>query len=289
MSYTVDASWHPLDHLYGRRRSSKLDLDATIVLVGCGGTGGFLATAIARLLIGRRARLFLVDFDRVEPPNLGRQNFQSGDLGEFKAEVLAKRIARDFGLWVSYSVLPYDEAVHKQAFEDEPAPLVLIVGAVDNAFARRAIAATLQQPNSGLFWLDLGNGFNHGQALLGNALEAEQLRNAFDPERQRCYALPAPSLQQEDLLFAPPTTADPIDCAVAVERAEQSATINQTMAAIGASYVEHLLNGTCGWMATYVDMENGTLQTIPADPNRVARVVGKPTRFLVRRSKERAA
>jgi len=51
------------------------ELDATIVLVGCGGTGGFLAEALARLLLGRRAALFLVDPDRVALENLGRQAF----------------------------------------------------------------------------------------------------------------------------------------------------------------------------------------------------------------------
>jgi tRNA A37 threonylcarbamoyladenosine dehydratase len=56
----------------GRRGEER---DATIVLVGCGGTGGFLAQALARLLLGRRAALFLVDPDRVGPENLGRQAF----------------------------------------------------------------------------------------------------------------------------------------------------------------------------------------------------------------------
>lgn len=286
MSYTIDASWHPHDSLYGRHRPGKNALEATIVLVGCGGTGGFLATSIARLLIGRRARLFLVDYDRVEPSNLGRQAFSAEDLGKFKAEVLAHRIARDFGITVSYSTLPYNESVHRDAFEEEPDErLALIVGAVDNAAARRGIAATLQAPNSGLFWLDLGNGFNHGQVLLGNILLADRLKGTFDPDTLLCYALPAPNLQQPELLLSPPQPdADPLNCAVAVERAEQSASINQTMAAVGASYIEHLLNGTCQWMASYVDMQNGTLSTIPADPNKVARVVDKPTRFLVRRT-----
>jgi hypothetical protein len=38
---------------------------------------------------------------------------------------------------------------------------------------------------------------------------------------------------------------------VAVVRHEHSATINQLVAAILASYVETLLDGTCAWMATW--------------------------------------
>jgi tRNA A37 threonylcarbamoyladenosine dehydratase len=49
--------------------------DVTIVLVGCGGTGGYLAEALCRLLVGRRGSLHLVDHDRVEAHNVARQSF----------------------------------------------------------------------------------------------------------------------------------------------------------------------------------------------------------------------
>jgi hypothetical protein len=52
--------------------------DATIVLVGSGGTGGYLAEAVCRLLIGRRGSLHLVDMDRVEERNVGRQTYLYG-------------------------------------------------------------------------------------------------------------------------------------------------------------------------------------------------------------------
>lgn len=53
----------------------RIERDATIVVVGCGGTGGFLAEAIARLLIGTRSQLVLVDLDRVEPHNVAARSF----------------------------------------------------------------------------------------------------------------------------------------------------------------------------------------------------------------------
>ena len=48
--------------------------DATIVVVGCGGTGSLLVPRLCRLLLGRRAQLVLVDHDQVEPHNIGRQD-----------------------------------------------------------------------------------------------------------------------------------------------------------------------------------------------------------------------
>ena len=270
------------------------ELDATIVLVGCGGTGGFLAEALARLLLGRRARLFLVDPDRVGPENLGRQAFRKADLGRFKAEVLAERLAADFACEAGYSVLPYEARVHTAAF-DRPSRLGLVIGAVDNAAARRAIATTLDEQTTRPFgwgspppvlWLDAGNGYNSGQILLGNALRPEQVRRAFDPSIGVCRALPAPSLQRPDLLQLPPPgeAQPPATCAVAVVRREQSATINQLMAAVLASYVERLLDGACTWMATYVDVQDGLLQYVPADPRQAAAVVGLHPNALVRRA-----
>src|SRR6266536_5791075 len=139
MPYVIDvASEHPT---VGRR-----ELEANIVLVGCGGTGGFLAEALCRLLIGRRSRLFLVDPDRVEPHNVARQAFDRQDVGCFKAEVLAERLARRFEREIGYSVLPYDGELHAKVLGGTSAELRLIVGCVDNAAARRAIAATRDAP-----------------------------------------------------------------------------------------------------------------------------------------------
>jgi PRTRC genetic system ThiF family protein len=252
---------------------------ATFVLVGCGGTGGFLAEAVCRLLIGRPAAVYLVDPDRVEAHNVARQAFDLGDVGRFKAEVLAERLARRFGREVGYSVLPYDRELHARVFEGAGG-LRLLVGCVDNAAARRAIAATLDHPQWGpggsrsVWWLDSGNLRNAGQVLLGNATRADELRGAFLPALGRCRALPAPSLQRPDLLDAPPAPRPAPDCAEAVAEGEQGGTINQAVAAVAAGYVEKLLAGTCGWMASYFDLDDGTLRCVPSDPKTVAALAG---------------
>src|SRR5947209_7762575 len=126
-------------------RVVRYDREATIVLVGCGGTGGFLAEAVCRLLIGRSAQVFVVDPDRVEPHNLLRQAFDRGDVGRFKAEVLAERLSRRFGREIAYAVLPYNRDLHGQVFREGSSRLNLLIGCVDNAAARRALADTLSQ------------------------------------------------------------------------------------------------------------------------------------------------
>ena len=77
----------------------------TVTVVGCGGTGGFVAEALCRLLPAD-ADLVLVDHDRVEERNLTRQSFYREDLGRFKSEVLAHRLARRFERPVAYSTVP---------------------------------------------------------------------------------------------------------------------------------------------------------------------------------------
>lgn len=140
MPYVIDAYSDPAGPENGVRR-------ATIVLVGCGGTGGFLAEAICHLLIGRPGRLYLVDPDRVEPHNVARQAFDRRDVGRFKADVLAERLARGFEREVSSSVVPYGRELHAGVFGDSSRDLHLLVGCVDNAAARRAIATTLETPS----------------------------------------------------------------------------------------------------------------------------------------------
>lgn len=64
-----------------------------IVLVGTGGTGGYIVPQLYRLLyaLDRPIRVILCDGDLVEEKNLGRQNFIEADLGKNKAMVLAER------------------------------------------------------------------------------------------------------------------------------------------------------------------------------------------------------
>ena len=80
-----------------------------ITVVGCGGTGGFVAEGLCRLFQGRQATIVLVDHDRVEPHNLLRQNFYPEDVGRFKSQALADRLARAFRRPIGYSVYAFRE------------------------------------------------------------------------------------------------------------------------------------------------------------------------------------
>lgn len=65
---------------------------AHVVVLGLGGVGSFAAEALARAGVGR---LTLVDGERVDETNVNRQlHALDGELGRFKADVLAERLRR---------------------------------------------------------------------------------------------------------------------------------------------------------------------------------------------------
>ena len=143
-----------------------------ITVVGCGGTGGFVAEGLCRLFQGRDATIVLVDHDRVEPHNLLRQNFYAADVGKFKSQALADRLASTYGRPIGYSVYSFregDSNSHGHSWPGLPAyGHGLFIGCADNAAARRAMAEWL--PGGRHQWLiDAGNDTNWGQVLVGSA------------------------------------------------------------------------------------------------------------------------
>jgi len=252
-----------------------------IVVVGCGGTGGFVAEGLCRLLSNSKLDLLLVDHDRVEPHNLRRQNFFQGDVDKFKSEALAERLARQYGRPVGYSVYPYDrEMLNKATGLGRRVTRCIIIGCVDDSTAaRRSIAEKIEW---GDWWLDSGNGLQSGQVLIGNTTSVEGLENAFGETSHMVTKLPIPSLQVPDLLHAPakPVT-QPLDCAEAIEEEGQSPIINQAMATLVLEFMYRLLTGRLTWMGAYLDLDAGTLSTVPAEPVTVARMFGVKVNTLI--------
>ena len=118
-----------------------------ITVVDCGGTGGFVAEGLCRLLQGRQATIVLVDHDRVEPHNLLRQNYYPEDEGRFKSQALADRLAKAYRRPVGYSVYLFrDEDSRPDGHRYPGLPSYgnsLLIGCADNAAARRAMAESL--------------------------------------------------------------------------------------------------------------------------------------------------
>ena len=128
-----------------------MDRPVKVVMLGAGGTGGYVAPYVFRLLhmLGRPARFIICDGDIVEPKNLDRQNFVPADLGENKARVLAERYSTVLGMETEYvpnfiEKLPdLMELIEPKEWELHPhssrrtKEMVLLLGCVDNNKTRQ--------------------------------------------------------------------------------------------------------------------------------------------------------
>jgi PRTRC genetic system ThiF family protein len=263
-------------------RLKEIREDGSILLVGCGGTGGFVAEGLCRLINGTSYHLYLVDPDRVEERNLGRQNFVKADLGRFKAQVLAERLAGQFGRQIDYIVSPIEQLQLGDRGN-------LTIGCVDNPAAREklqfagryTIGPSYSYCKIVGWYIDAGNGEHSGQVLIGNGLlKPNELNKSFYPDTGICDRLPLPTIQQPALLAPESRPRRRRDCAESVAREEQSPVINRMMADLVLTFVHKLLTGKLTWMAAYIDLDGGTMSTVDAEPAAVSKITGLTVRQL---------
>ena len=89
MSLDHDTFHAALVERHGAERQAKFDA-ARVAVCGLGGLGSNVAVALARAGVGH---LHLIDFDRVEPSNLNRQQYAAAQVGMPKAEALRANLA----------------------------------------------------------------------------------------------------------------------------------------------------------------------------------------------------
>ncbi|RJX17573.1 MAG: thiamine biosynthesis protein ThiF [Desulforudis sp.] len=252
-----------LDYLSARKLIFPAGDSLNLVLVGCGGTGSWLAPAvvrIARLIIekfDKSVHVHFVDPDVVEAKNVFRQNFCQAEIGRNKADALAFRYSLAWGVEITAW------AKHVSAVEIEGSynSMYLLIGCVDRASARNEILRFTSRHVC--WWLDCGNFSSAGQVILGSSL-----RRPEDPFQLPgfCSWLPLPSAQHPELVSDPPAPgeagafyASDLSCADLAMLDSQGMSINQRIAAEAADYlVRMLLTKDLNRFATYIDLASGS-------------------------------
>ena len=218
-------------------------------LIGAGGTGSQMLTALARInhsLIalqhpGITVRLF--DNDKVELANLGRQLFTTDEVGLFKSVALINRINRFFGTnWKAIA-----ELYNKETILENPhlAMSAVTISCVDTVKARLEIAEILKQISKSnghyrdapLYWMDFGNSLDTGQVVLSTVRDVKQ------PASKKFYTvgkLPFVTDEFKDLFVQSEQNDKTPSCSLAEALTKQDLFINSALANMGASLLWQL-------------------------------------------------
>lgn len=233
-----------------------------IRLIGCGGTGSWLAPSLARLakvLIDAKevdVHLNFQDADTVLEKNIYRQNFCTAEIGKKKAVVLANRYSAAWGIQISSTTEYLKESISISGF-------TIFVGCVDNTKARRAIYESVSPTG---WWLDCGNDRFNGQVMLGRAGVPKSIDDVLAIPGCTTW-IPSPWLQWPALLQNDPSFPkgdEPVhmSCAEMLIRGQQGLAINQMVASIASSMLfEMLVTDDLRRMATYVDLPSGSMRS----------------------------
>ena len=251
-----------------------------LVLVGCGGTGSWLAPAVVRLArawqedLGWSVAVTFVDPDVVEARNTFRQNFCAAEVGLPKAETLAVRYSAAWGVPITVQPTPFkSDLLRAPSFNTTH----ILLGCVDNGAARQSLQDALDglsyHHTPRAWWIDAGNTRAGGQVLVGSARERRDLRHAFAIPGL-CTALPSPGWQRPELLETTPeeATGDDLDCAALAIQHSQSLTVNQIMAAHMADVLNRLVSGELRTYAHHVNLNASVVASRFITPETIARV-----------------
>ena len=240
-----------------------------LFLIGCGGTGSWLAphmVRIAKLLTELQEEVSITfwDYDTVEAKNIYRQNFCSAEAGMNKAAALAHRYGLAWGIPINVVEEPF---VGKHGALSASLGNfyrwdrnVIFMTCVDNNAARREVAKVCKSYPS--WWMDTGNLKTSGQVSVGRELFEKESSPLRLPSVTTWT--PPPSLQFPNIMRKTKEDVQNVDytnmsCAELALVDEQGMSINHTIASAAASLLAKMLvTRDLRYHCAYVGLEAGT-------------------------------
>lgn len=244
---------------------------------------------------GEKVELVFCDPDTVEAKNVPRQLFAASDIGRPKAAVLAERYGAAWGLAATIDAAVFSAANYQLGGYYHDRSLTVIVGAVDNAAARREMAKACEANREGalpsVWWIDAGNSAESGQVLVGSDVKPAGLRGSV--QLGAVWRLPAPSLVAPDLLVTRDEELGTprLSCAELVAANLQSQTVNCWAATIAGDTLYRLLvSRDLTRFATWFEARGGSVRSTPTAPSEIARAARvRESSLHPRESRTRAA
>ena len=215
----------------------------TVNLIGAGGTGSRMLTELARMnhslieLGHAGLQVNLYDNDIVTIANQGRQLFANAEVGLPKAVALINRNNRFFG--TNWKAVTEQFSTTNLKSLPNRGKANIYISCVDTVSARFDIATALQdctkqsdfERTKSLYWLDIGNDRNTGQAVLSTIGEIKQPNSKL---YRTVSNLPMVTDEFRELLEAQTDNNEP-SCSLADALEKQDLFINSVLANMGAS------------------------------------------------------
>lgn len=221
-----------------------------INLIGAGGTGSQVLTAIGRMncsLIalghaGLSVRLF--DDDTVSMANMGRQLFTTNEIGQYKAACLIDRINLFFG--TNWKAITEQYNMELVQHHTEYAMAAFTISCVDTVKARFEIENVLTTAakqssyylNAPSYWMDFGNSKDCGQVILSTV---KSILQPASKKFKTVAKLPAATKEFKDLLIKSESNDNTPSCSLAEALHKQDLFINSSLANLGGSLLWQLL------------------------------------------------
>lgn len=236
--------------------------EVDVAVIGAGGTGSQVLTALAQLDHALRAlrmpglAVTVYDPDTVSHANVGRQMFYPADVGQYKCEVLVHRINMAMGTrW---------RAVPEKLAPSHSLKVDILIGCVDTRAARYAIMRSLERGimrEGSSYWLDFGNSKDMGQIVLGQVTGSSQKVNREKKLPHVGELFPEainPELDSDD---------DGPSCSLAEALEKQSLFINRAVTVHGMNLLWELFrHGEIETHGAIVNLKTGMVRPIPVDP-----------------------
>jgi PRTRC genetic system ThiF family protein len=219
----------------------------TVNLIGAGGTGSHVLTALVALHQALRAYdhpglyVTVFDDDTVTAANIGRQAFADCEIGINKAVAAVSRANRGCG--TNWKALRLRWAKDNEVRLKPHLSANIIISCVDTAESRFEIARLLKYrndahhgPQKTLYWIDFGNSRYTGQVILSCVRTVKQPKSKA---YRTCASLPLPTDEFRDILLASDDKDEP-SCSLPEALEKQSLYINRALSVVGGRLLETL-------------------------------------------------
>lgn len=244
----------------------------TVNLIGAGGTGSQVLTALARMNHAltelNHAGLFirLWDEDVITEANLGRQLFAESELELYKSVALINRVNRFFGTNWKAETQKFEKddlGELKSNMKSE-----IYISCVDNVKSRFDIAEILNElkidkgyyRNQCKYWMDFGNSQFTGQVLLST------IGNIKQPNSEKYETvenLPFITDEFGEILKISEAEDNTPSCSLAEALEKQDLFINSSLAQMGCSLLWNLFrNGLIEHRGFFLNLKNFIAQSI---------------------------